>query len=154
MSTCGHAMDLDQAIMISVYAHAGQEDKQGQPYILHCLRVMLTVSPQARVPAVLHDVIEDNPQFGKDNLLTTQCMTDELREILDCLTRREGEEYDQYILRVKTNEISTEIKRADLADNLDRINNLPPEDQARLYPRYIKALHTLRPTHPQSDGAK
>ena len=51
---------LEKAIAIAAEAHAGATDKAGAPYILHPLRVMLKVkSPDARIVAVLHDVVED-----------------------------------------------------------------------------------------------
>ena len=51
---------LERAIQIAATAHAGQADKAGEPYILHPLRVMMTVTtPKERIAAVLHDVVED-----------------------------------------------------------------------------------------------
>ena len=51
---------LEDAILIAVRAHKGQRDKADASYILHPLRVMLTMdSDVERVVAVLHDVIED-----------------------------------------------------------------------------------------------
>jgi (p)ppGpp synthase/HD superfamily hydrolase len=48
-----------------VDAHAGQLDKAGKPYILHPIRVMMTVEgpslDSARKVAILHDVVEDSP---------------------------------------------------------------------------------------------
>lgn len=41
-------------------AHAGQLDTDGEPYILHSMRVMLSLeSDTERVCAILHDVLED-----------------------------------------------------------------------------------------------
>ena len=51
---------LERAIEIAARAHAGAVDKGGAPYILHPLRVMLAqASDEARIVAVLHDVVED-----------------------------------------------------------------------------------------------
>lgn len=51
---------LERAIAIAARAHEGQVDKAGMPYILHPLRVMLAVrTPEERIVAVLHDVLED-----------------------------------------------------------------------------------------------
>ena len=51
---------LERALEIAAKAHAGQMDKAGQPYVLHPLRMMLAVTtPEARMAAVLHDVVED-----------------------------------------------------------------------------------------------
>jgi len=38
---------LERAISIAVEAHRGQEDKNGAPYILHPLRMMLLNIPKA-----------------------------------------------------------------------------------------------------------
>ena len=51
---------LDNAIIISTTAHAGQIDKCGEPYILHPMRVMMSLSSlKERIVGILHDVIED-----------------------------------------------------------------------------------------------
>ena len=51
---------IEKALQIAARAHEGQKDKDGQPYILHPLRVMNAVEGEpAKVVAVLHDVIED-----------------------------------------------------------------------------------------------
>ena len=53
-------MNLEKAIKIAVEAHTGQVDKGGNPYILHPLRVMLSLeTEEERIVGVLHDVVED-----------------------------------------------------------------------------------------------
>jgi hypothetical protein len=53
---------IERAIEIAAKAHAGVKDKQGQPYLLHPLRVMMGVEgEEAQIVAVLHDVVEDTP---------------------------------------------------------------------------------------------
>ena len=53
-------MNLEKAIKIAAEAHTGQVDKGGNPYILHPLRVMLSLNTEEeRVVGVLHDVVED-----------------------------------------------------------------------------------------------
>ena len=53
---------IERAVEIAARAHAGQVDKAGMPYLFHPLRVMLSVStPEERMAAVLHDVVEDTP---------------------------------------------------------------------------------------------
>jgi len=60
---------LEDAIAFAVEAHHGQKDKNGQPYILHPLRVMLRLeSERERIVGVLHDVIEDTPTTLDDLL--------------------------------------------------------------------------------------
>ena len=48
------------ALELAVKKHKGQTDKSGNPYILHPLHVMENVkSKDAKIVAILHDVIED-----------------------------------------------------------------------------------------------
>lgn len=50
---------LEKAIEVAVDAHAGQKVKNGRPYILHPLRVMLRgQADQERIAGVMHDVVE------------------------------------------------------------------------------------------------
>ena len=52
---------LARAVAIAADAHAGQSDKNGAPYILHPMRVMLRMdSDETRTVAALHDVVEDS----------------------------------------------------------------------------------------------
>lgn len=51
---------LEKAIEIAVKAHKGQKDKAGEPYILHCLSVMLKGKTEdEKIVGVLHDAVED-----------------------------------------------------------------------------------------------
>jgi guanosine-3',5'-bis(diphosphate) 3'-pyrophosphohydrolase len=50
---------LERAIVIAAEAHAGVTDKGGAPYILHPLRMMLSLATtEERIVAVPHDVCE------------------------------------------------------------------------------------------------
>lgn len=52
-------MNLERAIMIAAAGHAGQLHKGAEAFILHPLRVMLTMpNDELRTIAILHDVIE------------------------------------------------------------------------------------------------
>ena len=62
-------MNLEKAIKIVVEAHTGQLDKGGNPYILHPLRVMLSLkTEEERIVGVLHDVFEDCEGWTWDRL--------------------------------------------------------------------------------------
>jgi len=51
---------LQKAIEISVKAHNNQTRKNGTPYVLHPLRLMLNaVTEEEMIVAVLHDTVED-----------------------------------------------------------------------------------------------
>lgn len=105
---------IEKAVQIAAQAHEGQKDKEGQPYILHPLRVMGRVEGE-QIVAVLHDVVED-----------TQVTLDDLRwagsgeEILDavrCVTHRRDQPYADCVVGCKHNAIARRVKLGDLADN-------------------------------------
>ena len=137
------APTLEDAIALAALAHRGQADKAGQPYVLHPLRLMLSVEGEhARMAAVLHDVVED-----------TDWTIERLREAgypeivlraLDHLTKREGEAYPDFIARAALDPVARVVKLADLADNMDlrRLPNPTPKDHARL-DRYRAAWRQL-----------
>lgn len=55
-------MNLHRAIEIAAEAHRDQTDKAGAPYLLHPLRVMMSLdTDEERIVGVLHDVVEDGP---------------------------------------------------------------------------------------------
>ena len=130
--------DLDTAMEIAVQAHKGQTQKNGQPYILHPLRLMLKLqTEQEMITAVLHDVLEDS-EFTFDDLKRQGC-PEAILQALDCLTRRKEERYSDYILRVKNNELARKVKLVDLQDNMDvlRLTKLTKKDLDRLQHYHI-----------------
>lgn len=131
---------LERAIAIACEAHAGQVDKAGQPYILHPLRLMLRMSTEAeRITAVLHDVVEDS-QFTVEDLIVEGFALEVVRAV-DALSRREGEEYMEFVRRASADPIAGPVKRADLEDNLDLTRILNPTDRdLERTRRYQRAL--------------
>lgn len=123
--------------------HRGQTDKLGKPYIIHVVNVALNVSPgQARIVALLHDVVEDTKctlafireEFG-----------DEIADAVDAITKREGEKYLTYLHRVRSNELAREVKFADIGDNCadGRVAALDEVDRLRLREKYRLARNVL-----------
>jgi hypothetical protein len=137
---------LERAIEIAAKAHAGQVDKAGEPYVFHPLRMMLSVqSPEARMAAVLHDVVEDTPVTIEQ--LRAEGFPQAVIEAVQALTKRDGEDYDAFIRRVAPNPIARQVKLADLRDNCDlsRIAQPTEKDHERIekYGRAIKHLESL-----------
>lgn len=123
---------LEQAIAVALEAHRGQKDRAGKPYILHPLRVMCRVQTDAeKMAAVLHDVVEDSELTLED--LRARGFPEEVIEAVDCLTKREGEPYEQLIRRAGGNRIAKRVKLADLEDNMDvrRSGSLSEKDLER-----------------------
>jgi (p)ppGpp synthase/HD superfamily hydrolase len=135
---------LEDAIRLAVEAHHGQRDKVGQPYILHPLRVMFRLDTEVeKTVGVLHDVIEDTKYKAED--LRQMGYSEEVLQALDCVSRRESESYDAFVLRSKVNPIARKVKLADLEDNMDvrRMAGVTEKDMERLI-RYRKAWAMLK----------
>ncbi len=91
---------IEKALQIAAQAHEGQKDKDGQPYILHPLRVMNAVEGEsAKVVAVLHDVIEDTSVTAEE--LRREGFDEAVLAAVECLTHRKGEPYADYVVRCK-----------------------------------------------------
>ena len=152
-------MNLEKAIKIAVEAHTGQVDKGGNPYILHPLRVLLSLnSEEERIVGVLHDVVEDCEGWTWERLREQGC-SDEIIEALKSVSKTPEEEkqfkkmddpnekldhYLKFIKRAKFNKIGRNVKAADIKDNLDisRIDDITESDIDRLN-RYKAALKLL-----------
>lgn len=134
---------LERAIAIAAEAHAGQVDKGGAPYILHPIRVMMAVERDDRIAAVLHDALEDCPEWSCARLVA-EGFSMTVIETLICLTRRADETYAEFIDRCGTNPMARRVKLADLRDNSD-ISRIPAPadaDWSRLR-KYGKATTKL-----------
>jgi len=124
---------IERAIEIAARAHAGQLDKAGAPYILHPLRLMLSLhTPEQRMAGVLHDVVEDTPVTLAD--LAAEGFPAQVIEAVRTLTKLPGESRLAAARRAVRNPIARAVKLADVADNMDlkRISNPTAEDYARL----------------------
>lgn len=134
---------LERAIQIAVEAHRGQLDRSGAPYMLHPLRVMCRLTTEhERIVGVLHDVVEDTNWTFED--LKREGFSEELLTTLDCVTKREGEAYEDFVERSASNPLARRVKLADLEDNMDvrRLNEVTPRDTER-FERYRKAWKRL-----------
>jgi len=135
---------LDKAIDIASSAHLGQTDRSGAPYILHPLRIMFNMtSEEARIAAVLHDVVEDT-DWTLAQLAETG-FNDTVVKIVDLLTHDDETEYFDYIKRLSVSPIAIEVKLGDLTDNMNilRLETLKDKDLKRLQ-RYHRAYAFLK----------
>ena len=124
---------LEDALALAAKAHKGQRDKAGEPYILHPIRLMLSVPDEpARIVALLHDVVEDTETSMEE--LRAAGYPEDLLAALDCVTRRDTETYEEFIDRIAPNELARRVKLADLADNMDpsRFPVITEKDRIRL----------------------
>ena len=137
-----HSKDVEAAKALAEKVHNGQTDKSGLPYITHPMRVASRLeSPEEQVVGWLHDTVEDtdttleeiNGLFGAETAAS-----------VDAISRREGEDWDNYIERVQADPIARRVKISDLIDNsnLSRIAQVTLKDVKR-QAKYNKALKQL-----------
>lgn len=92
-------------------------DKDGEPYIMHCLRVMMGVSdPQAQLVGLMHDLVEDTDVTLED--LQAQGFPQEVVEAVGLVTHdTQVDSYAEYVIRIRNNELARQAKLSDLRDN-------------------------------------
>ena len=134
---------LDKAIQIAVNSHSGQTSDNGEPYILHPMRMMLQFDiEEERIVAILHDTIEKtHVDYG---FLKDAGFCEEVLFAVDSLTRKPDENYDNYIHRVSKNKLATKIKVIDLLDNISSLRRESKKMNASNYLKYQKALEYLK----------
>lgn len=134
---------LGLAISIAAKAFKDKTDKAGQPYILHCLRVMDKQTTTTRkIIAVLHDLLEDTDWTGYD--LSRKGFPQTVIAPLMLLTHFHEDDYDEYIRKISTDPDAVAVKLADLEDNsnITRLKGLTKNDFVRME-KYHKAYTYL-----------
>ena len=147
---------LADAIALAHEKHEGHTDLQGQPFIGHPLRVMAAMSrhpqwldDQVLTAAVLHDIVEDTDV----ELMDLKWCGWWVMQLVDSLTRRDGEDYETYIDRLIADghPAAWAIKLADIEDNLDPRRT--PSEAAWPRARYLRARAMLVAVTLVSEGA-
>lgn len=144
---------LALAIQIAATAHLHQLDQGKNAYILHPLRVMNNLvinDPELQQIAILHDVVEDCPEWTIQKLREAG-FSERVLAALTLMTKSKedseaGEEgYYNYIRRMFSNLDAMLVKIADLTDNnqLSRMKGLSENDIIRTM-KYMKSYAMLR----------
>lgn len=134
---------LQFALELAIEKHKNQKDKSGKPYILHPLHVMETVkSDDAKIVAILHDIIEDTDVTEED--LLNAGLSKHIVDAIVMLTRSRDEDYMDYVKKLSSNPLAKEVKLADLQHNMDlrRLSTLKERDLDRNR-KYQIAYHYL-----------
>ena len=131
---------LSKAIAIAANGFINTVDKAGEPYIMHCIRVMNnlhTDDKELQIIAMLHDCVEDG-------VCTIQDLIDEefsLRVVraIKLLTHDKRISYMDYIKELATTEDARLVKLSDLKDNSDitRLKGLTKKDFDRMEKYHI-----------------
>lgn len=128
--------NLATAIALASEGFKNKTDKAGEPYILHCLRVMNNLKckedKERMIIAVLHDVVEDKV-CTMEHLINLG-FSIRVIQALTLLTHDKSVEYQQYIKALSYNEDARQVKLADLKDNSDitRLKGLSQKDFTRM----------------------
>lgn len=134
---------LEKAYKLCLEKHAGQTDKVGKPYFMHPFRVAERCdTTEQKIVALLHDTIEDTdvtPDF-----LSAMGFPQNIVEGILAVTRRDDEDYFEFIKRASENPIGRVVKIHDLEDNMDikRLESIDDRMKERLN-RYIRSYHFL-----------
>ena len=131
--------DVEKARAWAERLHKGQTEKNGKPYVGHPARVAGRMnSPEEQVVGWLHDTVEDTEMTLEG---IEEGFGPETAAAVDAISRRDGEEWDDYLRRVKQNPIARQVKISDLIDNsnLSRIDQITMRDVER-QARYNRAL--------------
>ncbi len=134
---------LERAIEIAVQAHKGQRDRNGDPYVLHPLRLMLRGrTAEEKIVAVLHDVVEDSEWTLEQ--LRAEGFPAKIVAAVDNLTKRPRENYTKFVRRSASHPLSRQIKIFDLEDNMNplRLKTVDAKALKRLK-KYVRAWRFL-----------
>ncbi|MBK3745160.1 GTP pyrophosphokinase [Paraburkholderia aspalathi] len=126
--------NIETAIAVSAAAHMGQVDSNGEPYILHPIRVMLAqTTTETQIVGVMHDMVANTDTSIND--IYSFGFDDDIVLAINAITRRDEEDYFAYVTRACSNPIARPVKIADLRDNL-RASTDDTDRRAR----YLEAL--------------
>ncbi|MER7754963.1 HD domain-containing protein [Kitasatospora sp. NPDC097643] len=141
-------LSLAEVETIARRAHEGQVDKNGHPYAEHIAAVAHGTAArggsEAQIAAGwLHDTVEDG-RLSRD-WLARAALPDEVKVIVDALTRRPDEPVEEYAARVLATPGALLVKRADLAHNSDpaRLAALDRATAERLAAKYARMRELL-----------
>lgn len=131
------------ALAIALVANGFKDifDKAGEPYILHCLRVMNNPrlnTVAKKIVGVLHDGPEDGIITIEE--LRAHKFPEYIIEALVLLDYKNSDlSYQGYIKRLSFNEIAKDVKLSDLEDNsqITRLKGLTKQDFERMEKYHI-----------------
>lgn len=135
------------AYEVAHVAHSGQTRDEGSPYIVHPVRVALSLvdelslfSPALICSALLHDVIEDS-EVTRDDVV--RIFDEQIAEIVWLLTKFEDVSLREYLARI---EAAAEtgapiVKLCDRLDNMRSVVDTPSLEKKRRYIRTTEELY-------------
>lgn len=132
---------VHRAYQVARTAHSGQLRDEGTPYIVHPVRVAVSLvdevdlhSPVLVCSALLHDVIEDTDLTRQD---IARLFGEEIAEIVWLLTKLEEVSLREYLARIEAAACTGApiVKLCDRLDNLRSVVHTPKLEKKRRYIR-------------------
>ena len=113
-------MNLDKYIQFMKEKHKGQLRKQGTPYYEHPLRVSEMLKEKGfgldyQVAGLFHDLLEDT-NTKEDEIL--ELSNEQVLRAVKLVSKEVGYTMDDYVSRIKNNNMALMVKLADRIDNL------------------------------------
>ena len=124
---------LIQVEEIAKEAHKGQKRWSGAEYWTHPAAVALSFPDDAydyKIVAWLHDVLEDTEYTP--TMLLDLGIPEHLVGAVMGMTKREGQNYYDFIIQVSKNKIATVVKIADINHNMSDLKEGSLKDKYRL----------------------
>lgn len=144
----GQQIDLVyRAYQVAEEAHSGQTRDEGTPYIIHPVRVAVSLmdelnvySPTLLCSALLHDVIEDSAVTREDIELM---FGEEIADVVWLLTKLEEVRLSEYLARIEAagHTGAPIVKLCDRLDNLRSVLLTPKLEKKRRYVRTTEELY-------------
>ena len=121
---------VDGAMQLAIEAHTGQFDKQGQPYILHPMRVGASLwrfGDEFVIAGLIHDVVEDSDVTLLDLELwgASPAVVSAVASVTKHASEANWEAYEVSIRKAMSDPIGMWVKAADVADNASRLDGIP-----------------------------
>lgn len=146
----GARVEVTRAISMAMQFHAHQTDKAGQPYVLHPLRVglsLLRYGNDAVIAGVLHDIVEDTP--ATIEYLDAMGVPERALAAIEAVTKVTSERgipaYIASVERAMADPLGRYVKAADILDNWGRLPDLPDvETRERLMSKYLSVESLVR----------
>ena len=148
--------NLDDAQILSQYAHRGQKRRTGEPYFFHpqgvadIIKQYYPNDQAAYYTALFHDAIEDGIPLGniedeEEFIAFLTSITDDdklVNNVFDAvgmMTKHEDASYESYIGSLRNDSTVLRVKIADMMHNL---SDAPSPKQKEKYQRAYKQLST------------
>lgn len=126
---------LNKMLVLVTNKFDGVFDRGGQPYVLHCLKVMHYLKcddEELQCIALGHDLVEDTDVTYQ--LLRDMGFSDRVLSGIRAMTKVPGETNEEYLERIKACPDAVRVKLADLRHNSDirRLKGVTEKDIKRI----------------------